>query len=249
MEDDDVRRRHAAYWRWYREFLRDGMFVDQDSISDAVEEMQDLIADVQRAVRRSRIRLVTLFALATATAAAALVAGPLSPIALTAAFLSVGQFGVSEAFTARDPRLALTPRANISSLPSELLKHGRNASRSLICLACRVLVTAAWRSECPFRAPTRAGQCLSSVVQIEPSVRGDLRIGHHVEQLIVAQRCCLYLGPRACQAGPSSRRSSAASATDASISALRIDTLSTLNPNGMLSLRQNVVSSLAVARH
>jgi hypothetical protein len=103
IEDDDVRRRRAAYWRWQREFLRDGMFVDQDSIADALEEMQDLVADEQRAVRRSRIRLVTLFALATATAAAALLAGPLSPVALTAAFLSVGQFGVSEAFAAKEP--------------------------------------------------------------------------------------------------------------------------------------------------
>lgn len=78
---------------------------------------------------------------------------------------------------------------------------------------------------------------------------GDLRIGHHVEQVIVAQRCCQNLGPRACQPGPSCRRSSVASATDASISALRIDTLSTLNPKGKLSRRQNVVSSLAVATH
>jgi ABC-type enterobactin transport system permease subunit len=79
------------------------MFVDQDSIADAVEEMQDLVADEQRAVRRSRTRLVTLFALATVTAAVTLVSGPLSPEALAAAFLSVGQFGVSEAFAAHEP--------------------------------------------------------------------------------------------------------------------------------------------------
>jgi hypothetical protein len=103
IEDDDVRRRRAAYWRWQREFLRDGMFVDQDSIADAAEEMQDLIADEQRAVRRSRTRLVTLFALTTATAAITLLSGPLSPLTLTAAFLSVGQFVASEAFDAREP--------------------------------------------------------------------------------------------------------------------------------------------------
>jgi hypothetical protein len=40
IEDDDVRRRRAAYWRWQREFLRDGMFVDQDSIQDAVDRRQ-----------------------------------------------------------------------------------------------------------------------------------------------------------------------------------------------------------------
>ena len=104
IEDDDVRRRRrAAYWRWQREFLRDGMFVDQDSIADAAEEMQDLIADEQRAVRRSRTRLVTLFALTTATAAVALLSGPLSPLTLTAACLSVGQFAASEAFDAGEP--------------------------------------------------------------------------------------------------------------------------------------------------
>jgi hypothetical protein len=103
IEDDDVRRRRAAYWRWQREFLRDGMFVDQDSIADAVVEMQDLIADEQRAVRRSRIRLVVLFALATVTAAATLLSGPLRPVELAAAFLSVGQFGLSEAFAAQGP--------------------------------------------------------------------------------------------------------------------------------------------------
>jgi hypothetical protein len=100
IEDEDVRRRRVAYWRWQREFLRDGMFVDQDSIAAAVEEMQDLVADEQRVVRRSHTRLVTLFALATVTAAVTLVSGPLSPEALAAAFLSVGQFGVSEAFAA-----------------------------------------------------------------------------------------------------------------------------------------------------
>ena len=79
------------------------MFVDQDSIADAAEEMQDLIADEQRAVWRPRTRLVALFALTTATAAVALLSGPLSPLTLTAAFLSVGQFAASEAFDAREP--------------------------------------------------------------------------------------------------------------------------------------------------
>ena len=103
LEDDDVRRRRAAYWRWQREFMRDGMFVTQDSIADAAEEMQDLIADEQRAVRQSRKRLVTLFAITTATAAATLLSAPLNPVTLAAAFLSVGGFAASEAFDAMDP--------------------------------------------------------------------------------------------------------------------------------------------------
>jgi hypothetical protein len=104
IEDDDVRRRRTAYWRWQREFLRDGMFVDQDSVAAAVEEMQDLIADEQRAVRRSRVRLVTLFALMAATAGVGMLAGPLAPAALAGAFLSIGQFVASEAFNAMEPR-------------------------------------------------------------------------------------------------------------------------------------------------
>ncbi len=104
IEDDDVRRRRAAYWRWQREFLRDGMFVDQDSVTAAVEEMQDLIADEHRAVRRSRVRLVTLFALAAVTAGVGLLTGPLAPATIAGAFLSVGQFAASETFNAMEPR-------------------------------------------------------------------------------------------------------------------------------------------------
>ena len=44
-------------------------------------------------------------------------------------------------------------------------------------------------------------------------------------------------------------RNCAASATDASISTFRIDTLSTLNPNGMPSRRQKVIRSWALATH
>ena len=68
--------------------------------------------------------------------------------------------------------------------------------------------------------------------------------------------------PRACQVAhegpegttegylrPSISRNCAASATDASISTFRIDTLSTLNPNGMPSRRQKVIRSWALATH
>ncbi|MFD0591619.1 LysR substrate-binding domain-containing protein [Catellatospora coxensis] len=47
----------------------------------------------------------------------------------------------------------------------------------------------------------------------------------------------------------SSSRTSRASSTEASISTLRMDTLSTLNPNGTPSRRQNAESSRAVAMH
>jgi hypothetical protein len=100
--DDEVRKRRAAYWRWQREFLRDSEWYSDATIGDAVEEMADLIADEQRAIRRSRLRLVTLFGFCVATAATGLLTGPLAPATLGGAFLSIGQFVASEAlFTAK----------------------------------------------------------------------------------------------------------------------------------------------------
>ena len=100
--DSDVRRRRIAFWRWQREFLRDGN-VTADAIADAVSEMADLIADEQRAIRRCRFRLATMFAFCVATAATGLLAGPLAPATIGGAFLSIGQFAASEAFTAAAP--------------------------------------------------------------------------------------------------------------------------------------------------
>jgi hypothetical protein len=109
--DEDYRRR-AAYWRWQREFLNDGMFIDAESIEAAVAEMQDLIADEHRSVRRRQIRLVTMFAICVAAAGATVFAWPLAPATLAAAFLSVGQFVAGE---------ALAPPAAASSSPAGLL--------------------------------------------------------------------------------------------------------------------------------
>ncbi|MGH3671848.1 MAG: hypothetical protein ACRDSH_14635 [Pseudonocardiaceae bacterium] len=114
--DEDYRRRRAGYWRWQREFLNDGMFIDAESIEAAVAEMQDLIADEHRSVRRRQIRLVTMFAMCVATAGATVLAGPLAPATLAAAFLSVGQFVAGE---------ALAPPAAANSSPTGLLITGR----------------------------------------------------------------------------------------------------------------------------
>jgi hypothetical protein len=116
--DPDCRRRRAAYWRWQREFLSDGMFVDANSIDAAIAEMQDLIADEQRAVRRSRIRLITMFATCVSTAAVTLLAAPLAPVTMAAAFLSVGQFVAGEALAPGSARsspagLLITARKNL----------------------------------------------------------------------------------------------------------------------------------------
>ena len=99
--DPDYRRRRTAYWRWQREFLNDGHYIDADSISAAVEEMRDLVADEQRALRNRHIRLITMFATCVSAAAAALFAAPLAPLTVAAAFLSVGQFVAGEAMVPR----------------------------------------------------------------------------------------------------------------------------------------------------
>ena len=114
--DGDYRRRRVAYWRWQREFLNDGMFIDAESIEAAVAEMQDLIADEHRSIRRRQIRLVTMFAMCVAAAGATVLAGPLAPVTLAAAFLSVGQFVAGE---------ALAPPATVSPSPAGLLITGR----------------------------------------------------------------------------------------------------------------------------
>jgi len=42
--DSDFRRKRESFWRWQREFLR-GTVTDMESITKAVDEMRDLIAD------------------------------------------------------------------------------------------------------------------------------------------------------------------------------------------------------------
>ena len=102
--DPDYHRRRTAYWRWQREFLNDGLYIDPESIAAAVEEMQDLVADEHRALRNRRIRLITMFATCVSAAAAALLAAPLVPLSMAAAFLSVGQFVAGEALAPRSDR-------------------------------------------------------------------------------------------------------------------------------------------------
>jgi hypothetical protein len=68
-----------------------------------LEEMNDLLADELQAVKRQQVKTVTLFAFCVASAAIGLTAAPPAPLALGAAFLSVGQFG----FRSPDALIAL----------------------------------------------------------------------------------------------------------------------------------------------
>jgi hypothetical protein len=86
------RRKRAAFWRWQREFLDDKGIADQTAISDAVEEMHDLLEEEKALVRRKNIRTGTQFAFLVGSVTLGLVGGPLTAVAIGGAFVSVGQF-------------------------------------------------------------------------------------------------------------------------------------------------------------
>jgi len=99
--DRDFQLRRKAYYRWQREFLEEcarlGTVWDSGDreliIAKATEEMQDLIADEERALRRQKIKLGALFAFTVAGSGLTLAGGgPVTPVGLTGAFVSVGAF-------------------------------------------------------------------------------------------------------------------------------------------------------------
>lgn len=86
------RRKRAAFWRWQREFLDDKGITDQTAISDAVEEMHDLLEDEKALVRRKNLRTGTQFAFLVGSVALGFLGGPLTAVAVGGAFVSVGHF-------------------------------------------------------------------------------------------------------------------------------------------------------------
>ena len=97
--DSAYRRKRADYWRWQREFLNDEVFTVEEDLTSAVEEMQDLIAEQNRAIKTERIRTVARYAFLVGSVLLGMFSSSwhpiaISPLALTLdkAFLSVGQF-------------------------------------------------------------------------------------------------------------------------------------------------------------
>ena len=88
--DGRFRRKRAAYWRWQREFLSDCTVLDAKGIEDAVEEMRDLIADERAEATKSKVKLGISFAFAVGAAGLGMFAGPLAPLGVGTAFLSIG---------------------------------------------------------------------------------------------------------------------------------------------------------------
>jgi hypothetical protein len=88
--DTGFRRKRAAYWRWQREFLLDATILNNEALAEAVDEMKDLIEEEKSEARRSKIKLGFSFAFAVGAVATGIFTGPLAPVAVTSAFLSVG---------------------------------------------------------------------------------------------------------------------------------------------------------------
>jgi len=86
------RRKRTSFWRWQREFLDDQGITDQSAIKDAVEEMQDLLEEERAIVRKKRIKTCTQFAFLVGSITLGMLGGPLAPIAVGGAFVSVGRF-------------------------------------------------------------------------------------------------------------------------------------------------------------
>ena len=109
--DSTYVRKRASYYRWQREFLASPC-IDADALRAAGDEMEDLLADLRRAATHERVKVGTQFAFVASTVAVGLAAGPLAPLALAGAFLSLGQF-VADRWLSRKDAQTPSPMAAI----------------------------------------------------------------------------------------------------------------------------------------
>jgi len=110
------KRKRANFWRWQRDFFDDKGITDQVAITDAVEEMRDLLEDEKTLLRKSKIRLGTQFAFLVGSVTLGLLGGPLAPVGIGGAFISVGQFFAEQ---------LLADRPQEQGLPVALLRDTR----------------------------------------------------------------------------------------------------------------------------
>jgi hypothetical protein len=91
--DSDFERKRAAYWRWQREFFRDGVIVDKETVERAVEEMRELVEEEKAIVRKNRCKFALGFCFTLAPAALTFFSGdPNIAIGVSSAFLGLGAF-------------------------------------------------------------------------------------------------------------------------------------------------------------
>jgi len=100
--ETSFRRKRASFWRWQREFLDDKGITDQTAIREAAEEMQDLLEEEKAVIRKKRIRIGTQFAFLAGSVVLGVLGGPLTPVAMGGAFVSVGEFIADKLLEDRD---------------------------------------------------------------------------------------------------------------------------------------------------
>lgn len=94
----DFKRKRASFYRWQREFLKDG-FADEKALEVAIEEMNDLVKDYRDAAGKATWRKGLTFVFTVAPLAlTAVFAPPAAPaaaaIAIGGAFFTVARFAV-----------------------------------------------------------------------------------------------------------------------------------------------------------
>ena len=102
--DPTFKRKRSSYWRWQREFTGSDVITDQQAVEAAVEEMRELIEEEQAVVRKANIRTTSRYAFLVASITVGLLAGPLSPLALGGAFVSVGQLVTERYFEGHEKK-------------------------------------------------------------------------------------------------------------------------------------------------
>jgi hypothetical protein len=114
--EPEFRRKRRAFWRWQREFVGREVLTSQASVHAAVEEMSELIADEQKAIRRENLKCAVRSAFLLTTVTLGIVGGPLTPFALGGAFVSIGQY-------VADALLSDPPAVRSSALFHDVKKH------------------------------------------------------------------------------------------------------------------------------
>jgi hypothetical protein len=94
----DFKRKRASFYRWQREFLKDG-YADEEALKHAIEEMHDLAKDFRDAIGKAKWRTGLTFVFTVAPLAiTAVLAPPAAPaaaaVAIGGAFFTVARFAV-----------------------------------------------------------------------------------------------------------------------------------------------------------
>lgn len=90
--EKNVKKARDAFWRWQRDFFGDDVITDQSTLDEAVEEMADLVADLQRAMLWGKVKTAGQYLFLAGSVSLAMFGGPLTPVGVAGTALSVGRF-------------------------------------------------------------------------------------------------------------------------------------------------------------